>query len=251
MAGSDAARGRSGARRRSDVGDRTHGRRRRSWPRRSRPGLLVTTAGERVLRLLPPLVIRADEIDEGGHSAPGAHGEHGTARARPVVSSGLEQARESRRSRSCATTACSCAVPSPATRGDPRAARELRRAGHAAAAHAPAGLPLDPRLHCRGRSRPHHRLRRAAHLLGGAGGGRRARRPAGRQGTGLGRRAVETLVHDARALGLQRVFALTLQDRFFHRLGFETVAISEFPEKVAADCSTCSRRATCAEIAVA
>jgi amino-acid N-acetyltransferase len=71
------------------------------------------------------------------------------------------------------------------------------------------------------------------------------------QGTGLGSRIVETLVHDARALGLQRVFALTLQERFFNRLGFETTNISEFPEKVAADCTGCARRATCNEIAVA
>ncbi|HSJ24000.1 MAG TPA: GNAT family N-acetyltransferase [Longimicrobiales bacterium] len=72
-----------------------------------------------------------------------------------------------------------------------------------------------------------------------------------RQGTGLGGRIVETLVHDARALGLHRVFALTLRDRFFHRLGFETVPIGTFPEKVAADCAGCARRAACNEIAVA
>mgnify|MGYP006198549775 CR=1 FL=1 len=70
-------------------------------------------------------------------------------------------------------------------------------------------------------------------------------------GSGIGRRLVETLVHDAGMLGLRRVFALTLQDGFFHRLGFETTVVSEFPEKVAADCSTCARRATCTEIAVA
>ena len=74
---------------------------------------------------------------------------------------------------------------------------------------------------------------------------------ADRQGGGVGRRLVEALVHDAGMLGLQRVFALTLQDGFFHRLGFETTLVSEFPEKVAADCSTCARRATCTEIAVA
>jgi amino-acid N-acetyltransferase len=74
---------------------------------------------------------------------------------------------------------------------------------------------------------------------------------ADRQGTGLGGRIVETLVHDARALGLRRVFALTLRDRFFHRLGFETVAVALFPEKVAADCTTCARRSACDEIAVA
>lgn len=72
----------------------------------------------------------------------------------------------------------------------------------------------------------------------------------GYHGTGLGRRLVETLVHDARALGLHRAFALTLQDGFFHRVGFATTSISEFPEKVAADCMACSRRATCREIAV-
>ncbi|CAN5643265.1 N-acetyltransferase [soil metagenome] len=71
------------------------------------------------------------------------------------------------------------------------------------------------------------------------------------RGTGLGRRVVETLVHDARALGLQRVFALTMQDAFFHKLGFTTTSISEFPEKVSADCVGCARRASCNEIAVA
>jgi amino-acid N-acetyltransferase len=71
------------------------------------------------------------------------------------------------------------------------------------------------------------------------------------QGSGLGGRIVETLVHDARALGLHRVFALTLRDTFFHRLGFETVPIAKFPEKIAADCVGCARRAACIEIAVA
>jgi amino-acid N-acetyltransferase len=71
------------------------------------------------------------------------------------------------------------------------------------------------------------------------------------QGTGLGARMVQTLVHDARALGLQRVFALTLRDRFFHRLGFATVPIAEFPEKIAEDCVGCARRSACNEIAVA
>jgi amino-acid N-acetyltransferase len=74
---------------------------------------------------------------------------------------------------------------------------------------------------------------------------------ADRHGTGIGRQLVDTLVHDAGMLGLRRVFALTLQDEFFHRLGFETTVVSEFPEKVAADCGTCARRATCSEIAVA
>ncbi|MGH7464961.1 MAG: GNAT family N-acetyltransferase, partial [Longimicrobiales bacterium] len=74
---------------------------------------------------------------------------------------------------------------------------------------------------------------------------------ADRHGSGIGRRLVEALVHDAVLLGLRRVFALTLADGFFHRLGFETTLVSEFPEKLAADCSSCARRPTCREIAVA
>lgn len=71
------------------------------------------------------------------------------------------------------------------------------------------------------------------------------------QGHGVGRRVVETLLDDARALRIKRVFALTMQVEFFHRLGFERVAITEFPEKQAADCASCARRLTCPETAVA
>jgi amino-acid N-acetyltransferase len=70
------------------------------------------------------------------------------------------------------------------------------------------------------------------------------------QGLGLGRHIVEALVEDGRALGISRVFALTLQVAFFGRLGFATTAVAEFPEKIEADCSQCSRRAHCIEVAV-
>jgi len=70
------------------------------------------------------------------------------------------------------------------------------------------------------------------------------------QGRGVGRHLIDALLDEARALGLRRVFALTLQDGFFHRLGFRTTSVAEFPEKIALDCSACAKRATCAEIAV-
>jgi amino-acid N-acetyltransferase len=70
-------------------------------------------------------------------------------------------------------------------------------------------------------------------------------------GAGIGRRLVEVLLDTARATGVQRVFALTLQEQFFERLGFRRTTIDEFPLKVAADCSTCARRHACAEITVA
>lgn len=70
------------------------------------------------------------------------------------------------------------------------------------------------------------------------------------QGRGVGRRVVETLLEDARALGIERVLALTLQVEFFGRLGFEVQPVERFPEKIAADCRGCARRAQCPEIAV-
>jgi amino-acid N-acetyltransferase len=69
-------------------------------------------------------------------------------------------------------------------------------------------------------------------------------------GQGIGRLLVEALVEEAVALDLTRVFALTLQEGFFHKLGFRTTAIAEFPEKIARDCSVCARRNACIEIAV-
>jgi amino-acid N-acetyltransferase len=71
------------------------------------------------------------------------------------------------------------------------------------------------------------------------------------QGAGLGQRIVAALLEDARALRIRRVFALTLEVGFFHRLGFTTVDVRAFPEKFAADCAGCAKRAHCPEIAVA
>jgi amino-acid N-acetyltransferase len=69
-------------------------------------------------------------------------------------------------------------------------------------------------------------------------------------GLGIGRRLVERIVEDARDLGLKVVFALTLQEMFFHRLGFTTVAKEMFPLKVWADCRSCPKLHACDEIAV-
>ncbi|CAN5345129.1 N-acetyltransferase [soil metagenome] len=70
-------------------------------------------------------------------------------------------------------------------------------------------------------------------------------------GLGVGGRIVERLVDDARALELSTVFALTLRDNFFHRLGFRTVPKEDFPLKVWADCRSCPKLHACDEIAVA
>lgn len=70
-------------------------------------------------------------------------------------------------------------------------------------------------------------------------------------GAGIGRRIVDGLVDEARALDVRVVFALTLQEMFFHRLGFRTVSRESFPLKVWADCRSCPKLHACDEIAVA
>lgn len=71
------------------------------------------------------------------------------------------------------------------------------------------------------------------------------------QGKGLGRALVETLIADARALGLNEVFGLTRKPLFFMRLGFRLAEKEEFPLKVWADCARCPRQNACDEVAVA
>lgn len=69
-------------------------------------------------------------------------------------------------------------------------------------------------------------------------------------GIGIGRRIVDALTEEARTLGLRTVFALTLQEKFFLRLGFERVTKELFPLKVWADCRSCPKLHACDEIAV-
>lgn len=71
------------------------------------------------------------------------------------------------------------------------------------------------------------------------------------QGRGVGRALVESLLEDARALGLREVFGLTRKPMFFLRLGFRPAEKAEFPLKVWADCARCPRQDACDEVAVA
>lgn len=70
-------------------------------------------------------------------------------------------------------------------------------------------------------------------------------------GLGVGRRLMDALIGEARSLGLTTLFALTLEEGFFHRLGFRTVPRESFPQKIGADCAGCDRRMHCREITVA
>ncbi|HET7275028.1 MAG TPA: N-acetyltransferase [Longimicrobiaceae bacterium] len=73
----------------------------------------------------------------------------------------------------------------------------------------------------------------------------------GVSGQGIGRRIVDRLIEEGRSLKLQTLFALTLREGFFHKLGFSSVDRATFPLKIWADCRSCPKLHACDEIAVA
>lgn len=70
------------------------------------------------------------------------------------------------------------------------------------------------------------------------------------QGQGIGRRIVELLLEEARALDLPRVFALTRKPGFFLKIGFQLTRIEHLPRKVQKDCVFCPKFHACDEVAV-
>jgi amino-acid N-acetyltransferase len=70
------------------------------------------------------------------------------------------------------------------------------------------------------------------------------------EGRGLGRLLVERITNEARAIGLKRLMALTYVPAFFHKLGFQTVAMDTLPEKVWGVCVKCYKYNQCDETAV-
>jgi amino-acid N-acetyltransferase len=69
-------------------------------------------------------------------------------------------------------------------------------------------------------------------------------------GRGIGRHLVEACLSEARQLGIGRVFALTYQQNFFEKLGFEVIEKSELPQKIWGDCIKCVKFPDCDEIAL-
>jgi len=68
--------------------------------------------------------------------------------------------------------------------------------------------------------------------------------------SGLGRAVTNQLMHEARDLGLRRVFALTVVPDFFSRMGFYPVERGALPQKVWRDCLQCEKYFRCDEVAV-
>lgn len=70
------------------------------------------------------------------------------------------------------------------------------------------------------------------------------------RGRSLGRKVVETLIDEAREVGIPTIFALTLQVGFFSRIGFREIPMHHLPHKIWQDCDICFKRDRCDEIAM-
>jgi amino-acid N-acetyltransferase len=68
-------------------------------------------------------------------------------------------------------------------------------------------------------------------------------------GKGIGKSLVMAAVEKAKAMGVKKVFALTLENRFFERLGFTKTDTEQLPMKVWSDCSKCPKQDHCDETA--
>lgn len=69
-------------------------------------------------------------------------------------------------------------------------------------------------------------------------------------GRGHGRTLVKALLQEARDIGIERVFVLTYQDKFFGSLGFSVIDKSELPHKIWNECVNCVHFPNCNEIAM-
>ncbi|MBC8481175.1 MAG: N-acetyltransferase [Planctomycetes bacterium] len=66
----------------------------------------------------------------------------------------------------------------------------------------------------------------------------------------IGSALVQAAINFAAELGIEKVFALTLEKDFFEKNGFEQVDTNSLPMKVWSDCAKCPKQDHCDEIAV-
>ncbi len=70
------------------------------------------------------------------------------------------------------------------------------------------------------------------------------------RGRGIGSHLMQWAIAEARRLQIRRLMALTYEQRFFEKLGFQVVPKESLPLKVWSDCVRCPKNANCDEIAV-
>ncbi len=69
-------------------------------------------------------------------------------------------------------------------------------------------------------------------------------------GQGVGKELITAAVEKAKQLGIEKVFALTLEPQFFVKLGFEKIEKDGLPMKVWSDCAKCPKQQNCDETAM-
>ena len=67
---------------------------------------------------------------------------------------------------------------------------------------------------------------------------------------GVGRALIETLIDEAKKLGIESVFVLTYQVDFFKTFGFNDIDKADLPHKIWKDCLNCVHFPDCDEIAL-
>lgn len=67
---------------------------------------------------------------------------------------------------------------------------------------------------------------------------------------GIGREIVRNLIAEGKELGINKVFTLTYQEKFFEKCGFKVISKDELPHKIWKECIDCPKFPNCNEIAM-
>jgi len=70
------------------------------------------------------------------------------------------------------------------------------------------------------------------------------------QRQGIGKKLIKHCLHEAKKLGVSKVFALTYRPGYFKELGFEEIDKNSLPHKIWGECLKCHKFPDCDESAV-
>ena len=70
-------------------------------------------------------------------------------------------------------------------------------------------------------------------------------------GQGIGKKLVEHFIEEAKDLGINKVFTLTYQVKFFEKCGFNIISKEYMPHKIWKDCLNCPKFPDCDEVLMA
>lgn len=68
---------------------------------------------------------------------------------------------------------------------------------------------------------------------------------------GIGKKLVEYFLNEAKELGINKVFTLTYQVKFFEKCGFNIISKEYMPHKIWKDCLNCPKFPDCDEVLMA